>query len=135
MAGLDDVPARRLRHVVTENARVTATVDALAAGDLGAVGRLFAASHASLQDDFEVTVPETDHLVDLLVAHGAVAARMTGGGFGGAVIGLVEGDPDAVGRAVAEAYRASAPGRTPRVLVSRPGDGAAARAPGLLTGA
>jgi galactokinase len=87
--GLEDVPARRLRHVVTENARVRETVDALRDGDLDAVGRLFAASHASLRDDFEVSIPQLDHLVALAVDAGATAARMTGGGFGGAAIALV----------------------------------------------
>lgn len=89
LADVDDVPARRLRHVVTENARVRETVDALRDGDLDAVGRLFAASHASLRDDFEVSIPQLDHLVELAADAGATAARMTGGGFGGAAIALV----------------------------------------------
>jgi galactokinase len=87
--GLDEVPARRLRHVVTENARVRATVAAFEAGDLAEVGRCFAEGHASLRDDFEVSIPELDGLVELATAAGATAARMTGGGFGGAIVALV----------------------------------------------
>ena len=86
---LDVVPARRLRHVVTENDRVRATGRALRRGDLVAVGELFAASHASLRDDFEVSTPELDQLVELARGAGADAARMTGGGFGGSVVALV----------------------------------------------
>jgi len=106
LADLDDVPARRLRHVVTENVRVRETVASLRAGDLEALGRLFASSHASLRDDFEVSIPQLDHLVELAVAAGATAARMTGGGFGGAAIALVPtGDTAAVREAVLDGYR------------------------------
>ena len=79
---------RRRRHVETENERVRATVDALRAGDLARLGGLFRAGHESLRVDFEVTIPELDRLVELAYAHGAVAARMTGGGFGGAIVAL-----------------------------------------------
>ena len=89
LAGLDELPARRLRHVVTENARVLAAEAALLAGDLETLGAVFAAGHASLRDDFEVSVPELDTLVALAVQSGASAARMTGGGFGGAIVVLV----------------------------------------------
>ena len=83
-ATLDDVAFRRARHVVTENARVLATAEAFAAGDLAAVGELWAAGHASLRDDFEVSTPELDALVGIASATpGVAAARMTGGGFGG----------------------------------------------------
>ena len=82
---------RRARHVVTENARVLATVEAMRAGDLGAVGRLMVESHASLRDDFEVSTKVLDQLVESLVATpGVLGARMTGGGFGGCVVALVE---------------------------------------------
>lgn len=133
LADLPDVPARRLRHVVTENDRVRRTVAAFAADDRGAIGALFAASHESLRVDFEVTVPETDALVGMLVAEGAIGARMTGGGFGGAVIGLAEaaGAADLADR-VADRYRAAFPDRTPRTLVSAPADGAAALAPDVV---
>ena len=82
---------RRARHVVTENARVLLTVAALRAGDLQRVGEIFAASHASMRDDFEVSTPEIDALVAAAdrVA-GVYGARLTGGGFGGSIVVLVE---------------------------------------------
>jgi galactokinase len=80
----------RARHVVAENRRVEETVEALSRGDADALGRLFAASHASLRDDFGVSTPELDALVGALLASGAVAARLTGAGFGGCVVALVE---------------------------------------------
>jgi galactokinase len=83
---------RRVRHVESENERVPAVVDALRRGDRAALGRLFREGHESLRDDLEVTTPELDRLVELAYAHGAVAARMTGGGFGGAIVALVERD-------------------------------------------
>jgi galactokinase len=92
LAGLDDVPARRLRHVVTENQRVRDTVAAFEAGDLDRVARCFADGHASLRDDFEVSIPELDGLVELALDAGARAARMTGGGFGGAIVALAPED-------------------------------------------
>ena len=88
----DDVLRRRARHVVTEIARVRATVEALRAGDLGEVGRLFDASHSSLRDDYEVSCAELDVSVDAARATGALGARMTGGGFGGSSIALVQVD-------------------------------------------
>ncbi|NEA31580.1 galactokinase [Streptomyces sp. SID13031] len=86
----DDVDRRRVRHVVTEIRRVEDAVALLRAGNLRAVGPLFTASHASLRDDFEITVPELDVAVDTALAAGALGARMTGGGFGGCIIALVE---------------------------------------------
>jgi galactokinase len=79
----------RARHVVTENERVLRFADALRAGDTGALGSLLLASHASLRDDYEVSTPELDLAVDLLVEHGAIGARLTGAGFGGCVVALV----------------------------------------------
>jgi galactokinase len=111
---------RRVRHVRTENERVRAAVEALAAGDLAAVGRLFAASHASLRDDFEVSTPELDRLVELALAAGAVAARLTGAGFGGSIVALVKaGEAERIGAEVVSAY----PGRG-TALVCRAADGA-----------
>jgi galactokinase len=81
---------RRVRHVETENERVRATVDALERGDVGALGPIFAASHASLRDDYEVSTPALDALVASALAAGAFAARMTGGGFGGSIVALAE---------------------------------------------
>jgi galactokinase len=94
-ASADDVAAlpaplgRRARHVLEENERVDAAVGALRSGDLPALGRLFDASHASLRDLYEVSVPEVDALVERLRAAGAAGARMVGGGFGGAVLALL----------------------------------------------
>lgn len=89
--GLDETALRRARHVVTENARTLAAAEALAAGDLAALGDAMRASHVSLRDDFEVTVPEVDDLVEgmdaVIGTDGGV--RMTGGGFGGCVVAIV----------------------------------------------
>jgi galactokinase len=79
---------RRVRHVLEENARVDEAVGALRAGDLPGLGRLLDASHVSLRDLYEVSVPEVDALVDRLRAAGAAGARMVGGGFGGSVLAL-----------------------------------------------
>jgi galactokinase len=126
-AGLGDVPSRRLRHVVTENARVRAVEAELTAPrgpDFERLGRLFAEGHASLRDDFEVSIPELDLLVELAVDSGAMAARMTGGGFGGAIVALVERERvDEVGAAVTAAYEGRT-GRTAAVHVCRAADGA-----------
>ena len=81
---------RRVRHVVTEDARVLDSVVALEAGDLPRFGQLMLASHASMRDDFEISTPEVDVMVDTaLHAKGTIGARLTGGGFGGATINLV----------------------------------------------
>jgi galactokinase len=79
---------RRVRHVLTENARVRQSVGALRAGDLAALGRLLDASHASLRDLYEVSVPEVEETVARLRAAGAAGARLVGGGFGGSVLAL-----------------------------------------------
>jgi galactokinase len=81
--------AGRVRHVLTENARVDAMVTVLRAGDLAAVGRLLDASHASLRDDYDASVPEVERTVAQLKDAGAAGARMVGGGFGGAVLALL----------------------------------------------
>jgi galactokinase len=78
----------RARHVVSENARVLAAAEALERGDTAEVGRLLVESHASLRDDFEVSTPELDALVEALVAAGAFGARLTGAGFGGCAVAL-----------------------------------------------
>lgn len=78
--------ARRARHVVGECARVTAAVDALSRGELDRFGALLSESHRSLRDDFDVSVPELDAIVDRALASNALGARMTGGGFGGSAI-------------------------------------------------
>ncbi|MER3554029.1 MAG: galactokinase [Meiothermus sp.] len=81
---------RRARHVVTENARVLEGVEVLEAGDFKRFGELMVASHNSLRDDYEVSIPELDELVELELKHGAIGARLTGAGFGGATVALVE---------------------------------------------
>jgi len=109
---------RRARHVVTEDARVLRAVAAMKQGDLGALGRLFDASHASMRDDFEVSVPEVDRLVQLARAEpGVYGARLTGGGFGGAIVVLArQGHGAVVGRAVLARYGSRHRGEA-RVLV------------------
>ena len=114
-----------MRHVVTEIARVRATVEALEAGDLPAVGRLFDASHASLRDDYEVSCAELDVSVEAARAAGALGARMTGGGFGGSSIALLPADAaEAAERAVAEAF-AERGWTAPRSFAVTPGRAAA----------
>lgn len=88
----NDELRRYTRHVVTENDRVLRTVELLRADALNEVGPLLSASHASLRDDYRVSIAELDVAVDVLRANGALGARMTGGGFGGSVIGLIPGD-------------------------------------------
>jgi galactokinase len=124
---LDELAFMRARHVIDENARVLAAIDAFAAGDLDAIGQLFGASHASLRDLYEVSCPELDVLVDIAAATpGVVAARMTGAGFGGCTVNLVR--PEAIEelqRRVMTDYRART-GREPRMWVVRAVDGAGA---------
>jgi galactokinase len=129
-AGLDPLLFRRARHVVSENERVLAAAEALAAGDLPALGRVMVASHASMRDDFEITVAPVDRLADLMNAalSGEGGARMTGGGFGGSVIAVaatakVEGLVEAVGTE----YR-TPEGQPPAIFLSAAA-GAAAETP------
>jgi galactokinase len=89
---LDDVTFRRVRHVVTENQRVLDTVRTLREQGPTAIGDLLDASHRSMRDDFEISVPELDLAVETAQANGAIGARMTGGGFGGSAIALVPSD-------------------------------------------
>ena len=122
---LGPIVFRRARHVVTENARVLAAEAAFRAGDLAEVGRLMVASHASLRDDFEVTVPELDLLVDLACRQaGVFGARMTGAGFGGCTVAIMptEAVDEYVARVVPE-YTAKT-GLTPRVFTCEASDGA-----------
>ncbi|WP_395640669.1 galactokinase [Pseudolysinimonas sp.] len=102
---LDDVTFRRVRHVVTENARVLSTVDALGSGGPAAIGSLLDASHVSMRDDFEISVPELDLAVSVARENGALGARMTGGGFGGAAIALAPvAELERIGAAVVDAF-------------------------------
>jgi galactokinase len=105
---LPDPLARRVRHVVRENGRTTAAVDALRRSHLPGLGRLMNGSHASLRDDYAVSAPELDHLVDVAQRQeGVLGARMTGGGFGGSVIVLVKTpNVDPVSTALRTSFRA-----------------------------
>lgn len=118
---LDDPERRRARHVITENERVHRAVAALRSGDTDALGTLFDSSHRSLADDFEVSTPEIDLLVELSARiPGVVAARMTGGGFGGCIVCLVEeGGAEAAARRIVSQYRDKT-GRLGRYWISRP---------------
>jgi galactokinase len=129
-ARLEDVEARRLRHVVTENERVRECVAALESGvDAEAVlARCFRAGHESLRDDYEVSTPELDLLVELAYDAGATAARMTGGGFGGSVVALVRAEAaEKLATSVTRAY-CERTGRNGRGLVCAAADGIQARA-------
>ncbi len=115
---------RRARHVVTEQARVAQAVRAFADEDLAAVGALFAGSHRSLAQDFEVSCPELDVAVASALSAGALAARMTGGGFGGSVIALARpADEQAIADAAEQAF-AEAGFAPPTTMVVAASDGA-----------
>jgi galactokinase len=101
----DEVMRRRVRHVVTEDQRVLDTVALLRSGRVREIGPLLTASHASMRDDFEITVPRIDVAVAAALTAGAYGARMTGGGFGGCVLALIDADrADATTEAVTAAY-------------------------------
>jgi galactokinase len=106
LAKLDDERIqRRVRHVFTEIDRVREAVAQIEARDFEGLGASFTASHVSLRDDYEVSAPELDAVVDTALEHGALGARMTGGGFGGSAIALVPtGSVEDVERAVAGAF-------------------------------
>jgi len=123
---MDEVTYRRARHVITENARTLAAADALETGDWSRIQRLMAESHASMREDFEITVPAIDGLVTMisgtLGSQGGV--RMTGGGFGGCVVALVpESRVEGVVDVVRERYAAEY-GIEPSVHICHPVDGA-----------
>jgi galactokinase len=119
----DPVMRRRVRHVVTENQRVLDTVEVLRSGRIREIGPLLTASHASMRDDFEITVPQVDVAVEAALMAGAYGARMTGGGFGGCVLALIDADrADATTAAVTAAYgRHGFAAPTPLVAVPSPG--------------
>jgi galactokinase len=133
-ATLDDITrltderiARRARHVVTETARVPLTVEALATADWRRLGELFAVSHASMRDDFEISTPELDLAVETAVSSGADAARMTGGGFGGSIVAIVPSARlDRVVAAIDDAF-AGAGLKPPAHLLADPSGGAVIR--------
>lgn len=126
LARLDDeVSRKRVRHVVNENARVVATATLLESGaDPREIGSILTASHESLRDDYQVSVDQVDIAVDSALRAGAHGARITGGGFGGCVIALVDADDtDGVFAAIAAAYTAN-DFDAPSCLVARPSSGA-----------
>src|SRR5690606_736341 len=87
---LDDLSFRRARHILTENNRTLMAADALSRGDMDLLSKVMSESHVSMRDDFEITTPEIDKLVEILheAGQGHAGARMTGGGFGGCVVAL-----------------------------------------------
>ena len=120
----DPVMRRRVRHVVTENARVLQAAEILQAGRIADLAPLLDASHASMRDDFEITVPSVDLAVETATRAGALAARMTGGGFGGCVIALLRaGESNRIFDEVADAY-ADAGLAAPAAFVGVPSAGA-----------
>lgn len=125
---LDPIVFRRARHVITENQRTLEAAEALAAGDLRRMGTLMAASHESMREDFEITVPAIDQLVRILqdAIGDTGGARMTGGGFGGCVVALMPAATvEAARAAVARDYRAPS-GEAATVYVCRASAGAGA---------
>lgn len=126
LAGLvDEVTFRRARHVVTENQRVLDTVEVLRTDGPTAIGELLVASHASMRDDFEISVPELDTAVEAALSAGAIGARMTGGGFGGAAIALVSHDRVQDVTDASTAAFASAGFAAPTIFTVTPAAGAA----------
>ncbi|HSO70492.1 MAG TPA: galactokinase [Arachnia sp.] len=130
LSRLDDETLRkRVRHVVTENERVLQAFELAKRGDLPGLAPLLDASHASMRDDYEITVPTVDLAVEAARAAGALGARMTGGGFGGCIIALTRaGEADHIGRAVAGAFAEAGYG-TPEWFSATPAPGAG-RLPG-----
>ncbi|MEU2550885.1 galactokinase [Streptomyces sp. NPDC013313] len=122
--GDEEEVVRLVRHVVTEDERVERTVALLHSGETRAIGPVLTEGHASLRDDFRISCPELDLVVDTALTAGALGARMTGGGFGGSAIVLAEAaDVDTVTKAVREAF-AAAGFAAPRVFEAVPSPGA-----------
>jgi galactokinase len=122
---IDTQTARRCEHVIRENQRVSDAVEAFGRDDLETVGRLFAESHASLRDLFEVSSPELDALVEIATSvPGVAAARMTGAGFGGCTVNIVERTSIPALTGAVESDYPRRTGLTPRVLPVEPCDGA-----------
>ena len=124
MEQMDDVTFRRVRHIVTENQRVLQTVSALADARMDELGELLLASHASMRDDFEISISELDLAVETAMRVGAIGSRMTGGGFGGAAIAVIhKAKLEALEEAVVAAFEA-ADYAEPRVFAVTPSQGA-----------
>lgn len=114
----DEVTRKRVRHVITEIGRVNEFVEAFAQGDVKRSGDLFNASHESLRYDYEVTIPELDIAVEVAREMGAYGARMTGGGFGGSIIALVDkGRSAEIAQKIAERFAAES-FHAPRALAA-----------------
>ncbi|MFT4109728.1 galactokinase [Propionicimonas sp.] len=124
LARLPELEGRRVRHIVTENQRVLDAMDALAGADYARLGRLMTASHASMRDDYEITERSVDLAVESALAAGALGARMTGGGFGGCVLALVQADRvEVTADAVRTAFAGAGLGG-PVTFLGRPSAGA-----------
>jgi galactokinase len=120
----DPVMRRRVRHVVTENARVQEAAETLRGSRFGDLATLLNASHASMRDDFEITVPTVDLAVETARRAGAPGARMTGGGFGGCILALIPtGEFPRIVQDVETAF-AKAGYRAPSAFVAVPSGGA-----------
>ncbi|WP_329121549.1 galactokinase [Streptomyces sp. NBC_01465] len=125
LAKLDDERIRRyVRHIVSDDHRVEQTIELLDAGDIRAIGPVLVEGHTSLRDDLRISCEELDLVVDTAVAAGAVGARMTGGGFGGSAIVLLEAtDAETITKSIEEAF-AAAGHAAPRVFEATPSAGA-----------
>ncbi len=124
LARLTELERRRLGYVIRENARVLAAKDALRSGRVDELGRLLTEAHRDLAVNYEVSTPELDFFVNFAVSHGAYGARLTGAGFGGAAIALVDkGKGELLGRETAEEYSRRFPHR-PSYWAVRPAQGA-----------
>jgi galactokinase len=124
---LSETVAKRARHVITENARTLAAVEALSKGDLAWLGRLMAESHASMRDDFQITVPPIDALVEIVaeVIGNRGGARMTGGGFGGCIVALApQKVVSQVEAAIVEKYPAASGGLKATIYICQASAGA-----------
>lgn len=123
-AAWQDVVGKRVRHIVSEIARTATAIEQLQGGDLAGFGESMQASHASLRDDYEVSVAQLDVSVDVAMEHGALDARMTGGGFGGSSIALLPSEKvEQAAEAIALAF-AAAGFAEPEFAVALPGAGA-----------
>ncbi len=129
-ATFDPETRRRARHVITENQRTLDAAAALAKSDLKTLGQLMGESHASMRDDFEITVPAIDRLVEILQAAigdpstgSGGGARMTGGGFGGACVAVLPVDRVAHVQAVVEREYQTPDGEKPLIMIEQPGPG------------
>ncbi|WP_327662964.1 MULTISPECIES: galactokinase [unclassified Streptomyces] len=124
LAGVDEKVVRYVRHIVTDDHRVERVIELLDSGDVRAIGPILVQGHVSLRDDLRISCPELDLVVGTAMTSGAIGARMTGGGFGGSAIVLVESDEaDAVTKSIADAF-AEAGFTAPRVFPAVPSAGA-----------